>query len=368
MSKVSDFEFFRKQETIDALNRFLQVLSNYPSNESEAVRLIEGLLIKIIGMMVDKLGLFDRHCGANIAWIGEDFIREVEAVGNVPDVERFDVVCSIFAFAFRFLCELDFSFSEGIDFRLNRLIDAVDEKLDSFPKNVQRKIIFARYLMAAKIAKKFLNDSGVKRIDEIDEIDDKLNKASSFRDSWCKEIEEQKKEIEMLSDHLSKVAEGFNFVGLFDGFKALAKSKNQEKVKVRRWLVAFGFLMIVSPIFQIIYIILNVDSIGVNKGVLIYALPAVLAVEILLVYFFRVLLSQFHSVEAQILQLDLRVSLCQFIQSYVDFSITIKQADPNALARFEALVFSGLAPDNESIPSTFDGVEQLANLFKSIRG
>lgn len=365
MSEANDFEFFRKQETIDALNRFLRTLRNHPLSESGEGRLIEGVLIKIIEMMTDEPGLFDRHCGANIAWIGEGFVREVKAVGNVPEEKRFDLICSIFTSAFRFVCELDFALPESAGFRVNEVINFVDEKFDLFPKNEQTQIIFARYLMAAKIAKKFLNDSGVKRINE---IDDKLEEVSLFRESWCKEIEEQKKEIGVLSDHLNKVAEGFNFVGLVDAFKVLAKSKNKEKVKVRRWLVIFGFLMLVPPIFQIVYIVLNIDLIGVSKGVLIYALPAVLAVEILLVYFFRVLLSQFHSVKAQILQLDLRVSLCQFIQSYVDFSMTIKQVDPNALAKFEALVFSGLAPDNESIPSTFDGVEQLANLFKSIRG
>ena len=66
--------------------------------------------------------------------------------------------------------------------------------------------------------------------------------------------------------------------------------------------------------------------------------------------------------------LDLRIALCQSVQSYAEYSMTVKKNGPNVLAKFVAVVFNSLVPDNESIPSTFDGAEQLANLIKSIRG
>ncbi|MDI2145510.1 hypothetical protein KBJ94_26055 [Pseudomonas sp. ITA] len=85
-------------------------------------------------------------------------------------------------------------------------------------------------------------------------------------------------------------------------------------------------------------------------------------------YFFRVVLAQFRSVKAQVLQLDLRIALCQFVQSYAEYSKKIRKDDPGALSKFEAIVFSSLVSESEGIPSTFDGAEQLANLIKSIRG
>ncbi|MNE71224.1 hypothetical protein D3C80_1670810 [compost metagenome] len=60
--------------------------------------------------------------------------------------------------------------------------------------------------------------------------------------------------------------------------------------------------------------------------------------------------------------------MCQFVQSYAEYSVKVKKDDPNVLSKFEAVVFSSLAPDSEGIPSTFDGAEQLTNLIKSIRG
>jgi len=73
----------------------------------------------------------------------------------------------------------------------------------------------------------------------------------------------------------------------------------------------------------------------------------------------------FQSIKTQLLQLELRKSLCQFIESYSTFSTDIKARDPSALEKFENLVFSGLK--RRKPPSTFDGIEQLAKLFKGIK-
>jgi hypothetical protein len=111
-----------------------------------------------------------------------------------------------------------------------------------------------------------------------------------------------------------------------------------------------------------------VETIESKKGLLVYTLPTIVAIEVILIYFFRVVLAQFRSVKAQVLQLDLRIALCQFVQSYAEYSVKVKKDDPNVLAKFEAVVFSSLVSENERIPSTFDGTEQLANLIKSVRG
>lgn len=97
-------------------------------------------------------------------------------------------------------------------------------------------------------------------------------------------------------------------------------------------------------------------------------LPTILALEVILIYFFRVVLSQFRSVKAQLLQIDLRVSLCQFIESYADYVGKLRKNDSTALNKFEALIFSGLVTEEAGIPSTFDGAEQIASLIRSVRG
>ena len=49
---------------------------------------------------------------------------------------------------------------------------------------------------------------------------------------------------------------------------------------------------------------------------LVYLLPPAVDFELIAIYFFRVVLMHFRSVKAQLLQLDLRIALCQFIENY----------------------------------------------------
>jgi len=60
-------------------------------------------------------------------------------------------------------------------------------------------------------------------------------------------------------------------------------------------------------------------------------LVPIFSFEVILIYFFRVILLNHRSVKAQIMQIELRQTLCQFIQSYADYSSEIKKKDDKAL-------------------------------------
>ena len=126
--------------------------------------------------------------------------------------------------------------------------------------------------------------------------------------------------------------------------------------------------MVGPVLFQIYLIGATIGTVEALKTGLLLSLPATVTLEIILIYFFRVVLAQFRSVTSQLLQIELRISLCQFIQNYADYSTKIKSKDASALEKFENLIFSGIALNNEALPSTLDGAEQLAKLIKSIRG
>jgi hypothetical protein len=126
--------------------------------------------------------------------------------------------------------------------------------------------------------------------------------------------------------------------------------------------------MLALPTVQINFVIERLTEIDKHRSVLIYSLPTIIAVEIIMLFFFRIVLTQFRSVKAQLLQVDLRISLCQFIESYAEYVSKLREKDSTALSKFEALIFSGLVAEESGIPSTFDGVEQVANLVRSLRG
>jgi hypothetical protein len=67
------------------------------------------------------------------------------------------------------------------------------------------------------------------------------------------------------------------------------------------------------------------------------------------------------------MQLELKNSVCQFIETYVNFRKENKEAD-SSFEKFESLVFSGLAPNDSQVPSTFDGLEQLGKVIKDLKG
>ena len=54
-----------------------------------------------------------------------------------------------------------------------------------------------------------------------------------------------------------------------------------------------------------------------------------------------------------------------FINMYVDFS---KRNDNHeSLSKFESLIFSNIIPDDKKIPSTLDGIEQIAKLINALK-
>ena len=99
----------------------------------------------------------------------------------------------------------------------------------------------------------------------------------------------------------------------------------------------------------------------------LFILLPLISMEVILIYFFRVILINHKSVKAQLMQLELRQALCQFIQSYAEYSSKIKEQDSAALEKFENLIFSGILANSEKLPSTFDGIEQLGGFIKSMK-
>ncbi|MCL9764767.1 hypothetical protein [Neisseria subflava] len=93
----------------------------------------------------------------------------------------------------------------------------------------------------------------------------------------------------------------------------------------------------------------------------------IIGLEFVLIYFFRVVLTHYHSIQTQIMQLELRQSLCQFIQSYAEYAKKIKTDDKDALEKFENLIFSSILSNPDKVPGTFDGVEGLTSLLKELK-
>lgn len=161
--------------------------------------------------------------------------------------------------------------------------------------------------------------------------------------------------------------EDLNFVGLSKAFSDLIKKRTIELRKVLHSVKLFGTAAIFFPSIAF-YIGSQFHSArNLDWSVLTYAIPTV-TIELLLLYFFRLSIRNEYSLKAQLLQLELRYSVCAFIQGYAEFAKSVRADDADkTLEKFEALVFSGITADIQNIPSQFDGIEQLVSLVKGIR-
>lgn len=189
--------------------------------------------------------------------------------------------------------------------------------------------------------------------------------AKEFAGTWEEYIESQKAQINEIKSKLDGYKSAFNFVGLYDGFNSLGQQKKDEILWSR--ILLFILAVAIPAPLMIEMTITSASSAPTGLVDKLISFVPLFSLTLILIYYFRVALTNHTSLKAQILQIELRKSLCQFIQSYADYSRKIKDGNPDLLAKFEEVVFSNIMPNQEKIPSTFDGVEQIASLISSFK-
>ena len=172
---------------------------------------------------------------------------------------------------------------------------------------------------------------------------------------------------EDLEKKLDTIKIGANFIGLSKGFSRLLEKKNCAKNIAAFILLILGIIVLI-PVGYESY---KLSEFYINKENFSFSWQEMLPIfglELILIYFFRIVLNHYFSLQTQIMQLDLRLSLCQFIQSYASYAKDIKAKDKDALDKFENLIFSSIVSDPKKVPGTFDGVESLASLVQALKG
>ncbi|MBA6102398.1 hypothetical protein [Pseudomonas monteilii] len=353
--------FFEKEDNNKVLGEFLRKsgIAN-TDNEARAARL--SISREIIGYIYKKPDGWDQRCTFNIKYIGEQYLR---ILSNFDHQKPTDID-SIYSMSYRFLCEFDFLIGSGkeLSMELRSIKNKIEHDNAEMDEDVRSQIIYAAYIMPANIAKEFINDANVGVFRDFEQ---RKVEAENLKTKWDEEIEQKKAIADALKDKLDEYKIGFNFVGLYKGFSELS----EKKIKESRWLfwslIGMGSLILLPLIAEIIFATSEIyDGKSFTTNHLIILIPLI-SIELILIYFFRIILINHKSVKGQIMQLELRQTLCQFIQSYAGYSTEIKKQDSGALDKFENLIFSGILSDPEKLPSTFDGLEQIGNLIKSVK-
>lgn len=353
-------EFFSRTEiATDIQQLVLKLRSLQVESEQKKASLLTGVL-KIIG---GNPRFFDESCQVNIEWFGE-------RLGNLISQAVFDelnvkVLDDLYTSLYRFITEFNLCIQGEMASELRQFIDYVDNEAEAFSGGSLQQIQFARQQMPIAILKKLVGSPILKNVTEPQKIADSIQVKFT---AWNKELNEKEQSATQLKEALETYTTAFNFVGLHKGFDKLSEAKALEVKGLNRLLVGFGVLAGAPLLAELVAAAFYLDRFKEwNANLLVAAIPA-FSLTVLLIYFFRIVLRRAEAARSQLLQIELRKTLCQFIQSYADYSNKIKGNNPEALSKFENIIFSGLVSTDDKLPTTFDGIDQLGQLVQAIRG
>lgn len=353
-------EFFNTNHSKKILNDF-QIIIGKLSPKSDFEKQRNSLILLVTRSMSEHPDDWDASCQININWIGDQFINTLSNPGKDLNKDSLDDIASM---CFRFLLEFYLSIKNDLSMEFENAKNFVVHNLDSFEYSAKEQISYAIKSMPISIFKAISNSDSIQHFRDFNELS---SKAHELKTKWDQELDSKEKKVNKLKESLKQYENGFNFVGLYQGFDELATEKNSEKRKTLFWLKFLSVLIFLPIIVELIVIYWHIDNIQtIQMGLLVSILPTISFVGIA-IYYFRVLLYNYKSVKSQLLQIELRKTLCRFIQSYADYSQEIGNTDSNLLSKFENIIFSGIVTDEDKLPSSYDGIEQLSKLLQSLK-
>lgn len=311
-------------------------------------------LLSFLRAVESAPNLFDEKCGFNIEHIGPSLISRIGGVADMDFASRDEM----FASCFRFLIEFQLGATFDIASELNEIVHKVHDH--EWTGNSALQIKFAEHQMLIGVMKKFINHPRMITLRDLPSVIEKSQKEREILES---QLASRETRIDALHSNLKKYESAFNFVALYDGFKSLRNQKRRESFLGLMWLIVLGGIMI-APFVGKLYMTFN-PIIGLEIDVYSYA--SLVGLELVLLFLFRVALHGYRNVKAQLIQIDLRMALCQFIQGYAEYASEVRKKDAQLLDRFDQLIFSGIVASEGAIPSTFDGFDQLANLIAKFK-
>lgn len=324
------------------------------SDGSTVVSDIERFVINALTSMRNNFKSYDAACRYNIDAAGRDFRTLIETI-DVSMPEKLELLA---AYAYRFVLEMQVTLENNLPDELAIGAHAMRSAELSYPASGQME--FAQYSMLIAVLKKYLHHEDLVAIKGLPNL---LERAERIKREAEEGIDKRANKVSRLEGALDKIKIGADFVELGRGFASLRFRKSFER-HFNFMCLLFLACLLIFPAAAKIYVYYAGVSI---PEIDLYTALSMAGLELLFIFFFRVALHNFRAVKAQILQLDLRIAILQFIQSYTKFARDQKGEGSVSLEKFEQLIFSGLVSGESDLPSTFDGLEGIAKIVEKIK-
>ncbi|CNJ31286.1 hypothetical protein HB991_02880 [Yersinia mollaretii] len=389
---------FNNESNLKPLRLFTEKLKSIYFEAPFEVERNNKMLIVISSIISNPIA-WGRNTKITSKYIGVTFFEKVNdfllIASNDKTIvwELKNLLDEIFACLLRYVLEIYLSDSDSIDFDASDIRDFAILNQAEFSKKASDSITYSLNSLPIGILKGIINDSEFKKLsDFIDilkkseltvsefvsesrtKIEDETNKINTSIDElkaavkkkdieWKEFINVKVDDVNAIRDSLNNYHNAFNFVGLFDGFKELGDEKIKEK-KSAFWLVFFlAFLVLVPLFYEANHVAVNNYSSLIDY----FSLLPVFSITIIFIYYFKIALHNYNSIKAQLAQIELRKTLCRFIQDYGDYSVKMKKQDSESLSKFESIIFSSIVTNGDNVPATFDGLEQIAKIIGNLK-
>lgn len=392
---IKIIEFFATKAIQEAINKALVGINALKESREATldsdVRDVLSANETILSFMQNEPSEWDERCQFNIKNMGRLFLNYTN-VFLKPDLDftARQIDGETLIYFYRFLREYELSLPDNLSLNtsLSTVLDKMMQGKFKISEQSRSQLVYALYEMPASILKDRLNTLQARintpEIVNLETFKETLAEADRLKKEWDSSLEVREARVQALTGILKKQETAFNFVGLDGAFQALERKKQwgyhlSQFVLTILAMIILGVLVLEAKIIwdaiQNNQLYLNSIESSVRDPFLhkielaeyAYLIFPTLAIEIILIYFFRVVLSNYNSIKAQILQIELRRSLCQFIQSYADYAKEINDKSAGTLERFEQIIFSGIVSDPDKV-TTYDGIESLANMVKALKG
>ena len=348
-------------ETIQkSLTFFLTRLTSQDPGGDQTYSIAKGHAGNIARSMIGSASQWDRGCRFNIAHIGVSFAECLESFNKDPDVGKFKLIVVMM---FRFVVEQTIALlPEQEKIYISDAYDFIKGNRSWF-SGFDNQIEYALQEMPLSIFKHYFYVDQPPIL-----VDLKTNILIGDRKhvEWQACLTEAEQRVKKLSDALIGMRGEANFGVLTNAFADLKDRKVKEKDNSFKLLRAIACGLVVLLLIEIICVWIWFDESKMIKHILIAGLSV--TVFGLLTYYFRIVLHNFKSIQSQILQIDLRTALCQFVENYSEFAKGVKGEKNEILARFESVVFANIVPDGSQIPALHDGVAEVTSFVKTAQG
>lgn len=340
---------------------------------------LDDLVFDCCVFLLDSVNSLVDNCEHSYISVGESLIKRISAYASLSVRDRIFLIVTFYRFFYEHAIVVP-NYVSGDRLSLCATLKEYIERYetdDSLLLSSKYYVlnIFPVMLVDSRVSGQFntFTDEHQKIIKELSKYKDsdaKVSEVLTQLATWDQRTNENFKRVDALNIELKNLSSSYNFANISHGFQNLLNSKKSD-LNLNSTLLLILSLVLVCPPIAAIYVGVDFEpnvykSSSYYISALVSYIPFVV-LDFFILYFFRISLSTRKEIATQIVQLELRKSLCQFIESYSEKSKEMSATTPKLLEKFETLIFSGLTTDPANIPTTFDGFEQLANTIKSFK-